>query len=91
MKIETVRPITEPDITEVVKLLNEILMTGAERHQYWIPEPVMVNDKLHIGLLDERSKEIKMLYLNPDYLMQRLLSELLTHTWQEIVQIYLKK
>ena len=77
------------DITPIIEFLNNIKFLAAAYSQIWVVEKIYVNDEYTIAFVDERSGEKKVIFVNPDSLMQKAIDEIVARGWFSVKEDYL--
>lgn len=76
----------EPEIGTgpAVELINNIIFLAAAYNQIWTLTTVEVEGEIYAALVDERSDQVKLLFMNPDPVMQKIVNQLSGKEWCDI-------
>lgn len=79
----------EITITPVIELLNNIKFLAAAYNQMWVIKKMMLNGEYTIAFVDDVTGDKKLIFVNPDPLMQKAIDEIVARGWFAVKEEYL--
>lgn len=79
----------EITITPVIELLNNIKFLAAAYNQMWVIKKMNLNGENTIAFVDDVTGDKKLIFVNPDPLMQKAIDEIVARGWFAVKEEYL--
>lgn len=86
MVIKNLNKEPEVSVGPVVELINNIIFLAAAYNQIWTLKAIEIEGESYAAFVDERSEQVKTLFLNPDPMMKEIVSQLKEKDWYKIRQ-----
>lgn len=86
MVIKNLNKEPEVSVGPGVELINNIIFLAAAYNQIWTLKAIEIEGESYAAFVDERSEQVKTLFLNPDPMMKEIVSQLKEKDWCEIRQ-----